>query len=207
MSHNWNTETYDTKTGEGFTTRSPTYKNPSWREMTEMTHILGPLHICSLEVARTANHKHSITHSVNMCDTPNKELNEAHFPVGEVVTMMVTGEDNNWRSAIRHGVALMKGGRAFVVHCHAGIHRSTLVSSAILTLTYPSQFPTLKEAHRWVLSHRTIGWKKPDTFAMMEDFVDELRNEASSIEAFDYQKNEIPEAPLPPGRFNRVSWF
>ena len=69
----------------------------------------------------------------------------------------------------------LKDEQPLIVHCYAGIHRSTLVSSAALTLAYPNEFESLESAHKFVLSKRIIGWKKEDTFRLMETLVEDLR--------------------------------
>ena len=83
----------------------------------------------------------------------------------------------NWRNGVIAAVKHLKNGEPLLVHCYAGIHRSTLVSSAALTLAYPSEFPDLETAHDFVLSKRIIGWKKEDTFNLMKGIVEDLRNE------------------------------
>jgi len=144
----------------------------------EITPIFENLHISSLAEARKSNGEY---HSVNMCDNSNHQENEHQFPVGEIVSMYgvydssLSLQKKLWTDGVKKTVELLKRKVPLLVHCHAGIHRSTLVSSAALTLTYPNEFPDLDSAHEFVLTKRIIGWKKEDTFRLMESIVDELR--------------------------------
>ena len=143
-----------------------------------------------------------------MCDESNNKENQSQFPVGEVTAYY--GEHNtqqkeNWESAVRHSVRLLKTEIPFAVHCFAGIHRSTLVSSAALTLAFPEIFPTLEVAHNHTLSQRIIGWKKKDTFAMMESIVKSLRTE--KFTAFDPVNESVPTQSKENILFNRTSLF
>ena len=192
--------TYDKKTGEGFTTDFDRYNNQG----KELTHIIDNLHICSLRIAKDMDNKEY--HSINLTDDSSYQKYEAHFPVGEIVSLMDNEEIDNWKTAIEYGVSFAKSSKPFIIHCHAGIHRSTLVSSAVLTLSNPDRFPTLLDAHRFVLSKRTIGWKKQDTFEMMEKIVADMRNENKNILAFDYIHDKIPSAPFKQ-RYSRLSLF
>jgi hypothetical protein len=192
--------TYDKETGEGFTTEFDLYSNQG----NELTHIIDNLHICSLRTAKDEANKDY--HSINLTDDTSFQQYEAHFPVGEIVSWMADGEIDNWKTAIEYGVSLAKSSKPFIIHCHAGIHRSTLVSSAVLTLSNPDRFPTLLDAHRFVLSKRTIGWKKQDTFEMMKKLVADMRNENKTILAFDYLNDKIPSAPFTQ-RYSRLSLF
>tara|TARA_R110002020_G_scaffold469971_1_gene695382 strand:+ start:278 stop:880 length:603 start_codon:yes stop_codon:yes gene_type:complete len=192
--------TYDKETGEGFTTEFDFSNNQS----NELTHIVDNLHICSLHVAKKYDcHDY---YSINLTDKTSFQQHEAHLPVGEIVHFMEDGEIKNWKTAIEYGISLAKSNKPFIIHCHAGIHRSTLVSSAVLTLSNPDRFPTLLDAHRFVLSKRTIGWKKKDTFEMMEKIVADMRIENKNILAFDYANDKIPSAPFTQ-RYSRRSLF
>ena len=192
--------TYDKETGEGFTTEFDFSNNQS----NELTHIVDNLHICSLRVAKEKNHGNH--YSINLTDKSSYQKYQAHLPVGEIVSMMDEREIDNWKTAIEHGISLLKSTKPFIIHCHAGIHRSTLVSSAVLTLTYPDRFPTLLHAHRFVLSKRTIGWKKKDTFEMMEKIVADMRDGNKNIPSFDFMNDKIPSAPFTQ-RYSRHSLF
>lgn len=145
---------------------------------TQITPVFKTLHISSLEMARQSNGEF---HTVNMCDNTNNQPNENHYPVGEIVSFYGRFEANrehqirNWKKGVMKTVEILKAGKPLLVHCHAGIHRSTLVSSAALTLAYPNQFKDLETAHKFVLSKRIIGWKKEDTFRLMEEIVEDLR--------------------------------
>ena len=146
----------------------------------EITHIIDDIYISSLSEARKSNDEY---HTVNMCDDSNYQENENHYPVGEIVSYYgVYGKNlesqiNNWRAGVEKTVELVKQNKKVLIHCHAGIHRSTLVTSASLTILFPSQFPTLAEAHEFVLSKRIIGWKKEDTFKLMEQIVSDIKSE------------------------------
>ncbi len=192
--------TYDKETGEGFTTKFHRGSNQG----NELTHIVDNLHICSLHVAR--KYDYSDYHSINLTDDTSFQEYESHLPVGEIVSYMDKGEIDNWKTAIEYGISLAKSNKPFIIHCHAGIHRSTLVSSAVLTLSNPDRFPNLLDAHRFVLSKRTIGWKKKDTFEMMEKIVADMRDENKNIPAFDYMNDKIPSAPFTQ-RYSRHSLF
>tara|TARA_R110000824_G_scaffold284189_1_gene472483 strand:+ start:2533 stop:3132 length:600 start_codon:yes stop_codon:yes gene_type:complete len=192
--------TYDKKTGEGFTTDFDLKNNQG----KELTHVFENLHICSLRIAK--ENSYNDYYSINLTDESSYQKYQAHLPVGEIVSMMDREEIKNWKTAIEYGISLAKSNKPFIIHCHAGIHRSTLVSSAVLTLTYPDRFPTLLDAHRFVLSKRTIGWKKQDTFEMMEKIVADMRNENKTILAFDYINDKIPSAPFSQ-HYSRLSLF
>lgn len=147
----------------------------------EITPVFKSLHISSLAQARLSNNQY---HTVNMCDESNHQGGEHHFPVGEIVSfygrLNIGAKEEqirNWKNGVIATAKILKNGEPLLVHCYAGIHRSTLVSSAALTLTYPSEFPDLETAHNFVLSKRIIGWKKEDTFNLMEGIVEDLRNE------------------------------
>lgn len=145
---------------------------------TQITPVFKTLHISSLEVAR---HSEGRFHTVNMCDYTNNQPNENHFPVGEIVSYYGNYDANlekqieNWKQGVLKTVEILKDEQPLIVHCYAGIHRSTLVSSAALTLAYPNEFESLESAHKFVLSKRIIGWKKEDTFRLMETLVEDLR--------------------------------
>jgi len=145
---------------------------------TEITPVFKTLHISSLEEARNSEGKF---YTVNMCDYTNNQPNENQFPVGEIVHYYGTQDANlerqieNWQNGVLKTVEILREEKPLIVHCYAGIHRSTLVSSAALTLAYPNEFENLETAHDFVLSKRVIGWKKEDTFRLMEGIVEDLR--------------------------------
>jgi len=146
----------------------------------EITPVFKSLHISSLAQARLSNNQY---HTVNMCDESNHQEREHHFPVGEIVSFYGQWNEGtkekqirNWRNGVIAAVKHLKNGEPLLVHCYAGIHRSTLVSSAALTLAYPSEFPDLETAHDFVLTKRIIGWKKEDTFNLMKEIVEDFRN-------------------------------
>ena len=173
----------------------------------EMTWVYDNLHVCSLSVARNAS-EHNINYTVNMCDESNYQNNQAHFPVGEITAFYREHESQqkqNWKQAVIHIVRMLKTETPFAVHCYAGIHRSTLVTSAGLTLAFPEKFPTLESAHAHTLSRRLIGWKKQDTFNMMEKIVESLRTE--SFTQFSESKDIIPTQNQDGKLFNRTSLF
>ena len=90
-------------------------------------------------------------------------------------TLTIRGNEEPEFSLPEFKVRVPKNEQPLIVHCYAGIHRSTLVSSAALTLAYPNEFESLESAHKFVLSKRIIGWKKEDTFRLMETLVEDLR--------------------------------
>jgi len=147
----------------------------------EITPVIENIYISSLSEARKSNNEY---HTVNMCDDSNNQKNENHFPVGEIVSHYGLWANSkalqikNWRAGVEKTVELVKQGKKVLIHCHAGIHRSTLVTSASLTILYPSRFPTLAKAHEFVLSKRVIGWKKEDTFKLMEQIVSDIKTES-----------------------------
>tara|TARA_R110000824_G_scaffold141160_1_gene307610 strand:+ start:505 stop:1098 length:594 start_codon:yes stop_codon:yes gene_type:complete len=191
---------YNRETGQGFTTEFD-YKS---NQGNELTHIIDNLHICSLHVAKQADNKEY--YSINLTDDTSFQQYEAHLPVGEIVSCMDKEEIDNWKTAIEYGISLAKSDKPFIIHCHAGIHRSTLVSSAVLTISNPDKFPTLLDAHCFVLSKRTIGWKKRDTFKMMENIVAGMKTEDKNIPPFNYAIDKIPIAPYN-GHHSRSSLF
>lgn len=173
----------------------------------EMTWIYDNLHISSLDVARNAD-LHNIYYTINMCDESNYQKQQSHFPVGEITSFYGEHESqqkDNWKSAVRHAVRMLKTDIPFTVHCYAGIHRSTLVSSAALTLAFPEKFPTLESAHEHTLTRRIIGWKKEDTFKMMKVIVESMRKE--TFTPFDEHNDLIPTQSESKIVFNRVSLF